>query len=56
MVQKFKSIHIDLEKKEFLVNGEKMNPFTRKIELEFENGEWTLVVTGDQRYSSAVKE
>lgn len=48
--REFKSIHIDLDKKEFFVNGEVMNPLTSKLELEFENGEWLLSIVSEERF------
>lgn len=52
MVREFKSIHIDLDKKEFLVNGQPINPLTSKLELEFADGEWTLSLISCDRFSS----
>lgn len=45
----FKSIHIDLEKGIFLINGEKL-PMVSRIDLEFNNGKWSLLVTRDEIY------
>lgn len=47
-----KSIKIDLEKKSYELNGQKMNGISSLI-LEFNNGSWTLLVTKDELYSQA---
>ena len=39
----FKSIHMDLEKKEFSLNGEPM-PAISSLSLEFNNGKWRLII------------
>lgn len=48
----FTSLHIDVEKKEFLLNGESLDLVSR-IDLEFENGKWLLLVTQDELYEAA---
>ncbi len=45
----FKSLHIDAEKGEFILNGESME-LVRRIDLEFDNGKWLLFVTRDELY------
>ena len=42
----FKSIHIDTEKGIYLLNGEEV-PMVSRIDLEFNNGEWSLLFTRD---------
>lgn len=46
----FKSIHVDLEKGVFLINGEAL-PMVSRIDLEFNNGKWSLLVTRDEIYA-----
>lgn len=45
----FKSIHIDIEKGIYLLNGEKV-PMVSRIDLEFNNGKWSLLITRDELY------
>lgn len=49
----FKSLHIDIEKNEFRLNGEDMQLVSR-IDLEFNNGKWSLLVTKDELYEQAM--
>lgn len=52
----FKSIHIDTEKGIYLLNGEKVSMVSR-IDLEFNNGKWSLLITRDELYAQeATKE
>lgn len=53
--QKFESIEIDLSKKIFKLNGELMPEGIHKLSLLFEDGEWSLALTGDKLYSSRIK-
>lgn len=46
----FKSIHVDLEKGVFLINGEAL-PMVNRIDLEFNNGKWSLLITRDELYA-----
>lgn len=48
----FESLHIDVKKGEFLLNGESMKAISH-LELEFNNGEWSLLVTRDEFYKQA---
>jgi len=48
----FESLHIDVKKGEFLLNGEDMKEVSH-LELEFNNGEWSLLVTRDEFYKQA---
>ena len=43
--QRLKSVHIDVEKGECLINGEDMSQCGERMKLEFDNGEWSLVIT-----------
>lgn len=45
----FKSIHIDTEKGIYLLNGEEVSMVSR-IDLEFNNGKWSLLITRDELY------
>lgn len=47
--KRFKSIHIDTEKKIYLLNGKKMD-CVQCLALEFEKGEWSLSITKDEFY------
>lgn len=51
----FESLYVDLRKKEFLLNGEPMEMITG-LDLKFDNGEWSLLVTHDERYEQAVRD
>lgn len=51
-IGKFKSIHIDVEKGICLLNGEDMKYISR-LDLEYENGKWSLSVTKDEFYLQA---
>lgn len=46
----FKSIHIDTEKGIYLLNGEEVQMISR-IDLEFNNGKWSLFITRDELYA-----
>lgn len=45
----FKSIHIDTEKGIYLLNGEEVSMVSR-IDLEFINGKWSLLITRDEGF------
>lgn len=51
----FKSIHIDTEKGIYLLNGEEVSMVSR-IDLEFNNGKWSLLITRDELYVQEVGE
>ena len=51
----FKSLHIDIEKDEYLLNGESME-MVRHLVLEFTNGKWSLLVTKDELYKQVEPE
>ena len=46
----FKSIYIDVEKGIYLLNGEEVSMVSR-IDLEFNNGKWLLLITRDELYA-----
>lgn len=46
----FKSIHIDTEKGIYLLNGEEVQMISR-IDLEFNNEKWSLLITRDELYA-----
>ena len=50
----FKSIHIDTEKGIYLLNGEEVSMVSR-IDLEFNNGKWSLLITRDELYVQEVE-
>lgn len=49
--EKLKSLVIDVEKNRFELNGEPMKCVSR-MDLDFDNGKWTLLVTKDVLYDS----
>lgn len=51
----FESLHINIKKGEFLLNGESMERVSH-LELEFIKGEWSLLVTKDESYKQTVTE
>lgn len=51
----FKSVHIDLEKGIYEINGEKIPDRCSGFLLEFENGEWSVDITTSQSYSNRYK-
>lgn len=48
-VKEFKSVHIDREKKIYLLNGESMENAT-EVYLSFEHGRWSLQVNLMEEY------
>lgn len=50
--KEFKSLQIDLKKGIFLLNGEDIRDVHR-LDLEFDNGRWSLLVTRDELYEQA---
>lgn len=50
--EKFVSIHIDREKGIYEINGEEKRNISR-LELEFKNGEWSLMITEDKFYNTS---
>ena len=51
----FKSIHIDTENGIYLLNDEEVSMVSR-IDLEFNNGKWSLLITRDELYVQKVGE
>ncbi|EPD66034.1 hypothetical protein HMPREF1216_00449 [Coprococcus sp. HPP0048] len=51
--KKLKSLEIDLEKNIYKLNGEDMR-FVSRIDISYNNGEWTLFLTKDEVYSRTV--
>ena len=51
----FESLHIDVKKGEFLLNGEKLKEVSH-LELNFFNGKWSLIVTRSEIYKQAEPE
>lgn len=51
----FESLHVDLRKNEFLLNGNPMEMITG-LDLKFDDGEWSLLVTRDELYEQAVRD
>ena len=47
--KEFKSIHIDTEKGIYLINGEDFSRVSF-LELSFEKGRWSLIVSRDEFY------
>lgn len=47
--KRFKSIHIDTEKKIYLLNGKELE-CVQYLALEFEKGDWSLSITKDESY------
>ena len=45
----FKSIHIDTEKGIYLINGREER-LINHLELEFDNGKWSLSITKDEHF------
>ena len=50
--KEFKSLEIDIEAGKYLLNGEEMKLISR-VDLEFDNGKWLLLITRDELYESA---
>lgn len=51
--KKLESLEIDLEKNIYKLNGEDME-FVSRIDISYNNGEWTLFLTKDEVYSQTV--
>lgn len=50
--RKLESVHIDIDKRIFEVNGEDISSNTSYFKLIFEGGLWTLETTKKNAYSS----
>lgn len=51
--KQLKSLEIDLEKNIYKLNGENM-AFVSRIDISYNNGEWTLFLTRDELYGQTV--
>ncbi|MBS4967395.1 MAG: hypothetical protein ACLRPV_01460 [Lacrimispora saccharolytica] len=51
-MKELKSLIIDVENKRYLLNGEEMAGISR-LDLDFANGKWTLLITKDEMYQTA---
>lgn len=52
-VEKLKSLHIDVEKGIYEVNGRDISKSGKSLKLTFENGEWSLMITEDSLFSTS---
>lgn len=50
--KKLKSLVIDVENNRYELNGMTMSGVSR-LDLDFDNGEWTLLITKDEMYQTA---
>lgn len=51
--ERFESVHIDIEKGIYEINGEKIPDRCCELLLEFDNGEWSLMVTTSKLYGNS---
>lgn len=49
--EEFKSVHIDLEKKIYEINGKPIEPRTTEFSIDFEGGQWSMRKTTTTVYS-----
>lgn len=52
-VEELESVHIDIEKGIFEVNGRDISKSGSSLELTFKNGNWSLMVTEDTIYNTS---
>lgn len=52
-IEKFESVHIDVDKNIYKVNGRDISKSGRYLELTFENGHWSLMISEDTFYSTS---
>lgn len=50
-VEKFHSLNIDIEKGIYQVNGRDISESGKYLNLNFEDGEWSLMITEDTVYT-----
>lgn len=50
--EQLKSLHIDVDKNIYEVNGRDISSSGKYLELTFENGEWSLMITEDTIYNT----
>lgn len=53
--KKLESLEIDIKKRIFKLNGKEMKGISR-LDIDYDNGSWTLFVTKDVVYSQAVSD
>lgn len=52
-IEKFESVHIDVDKNIYKVNGRDISKSGRYLELTFENGHWSLMISEDTLYNTS---
>ncbi len=50
--EKLHSLHIDIEKGIYEVNGRDVSASGKELHLDFEGGQWSLLITEDTIFSS----
>lgn len=50
-MKELKSLIIDVENKRYLLNGKEMAGISH-LDLDFDNGKWTLLITKDEMYQT----
>ena len=50
--KEFRSLHVDLDKNIYEINGKVVSPKCFYLKLELENGEWSLQISTDEFYTS----
>ena len=51
--EKFRSIHVDIKKGIYEINGEKIPDRCSEFSLEFKDGEWSLMITTSKLYTNS---
>lgn len=51
-IEKFESLHIDMEKGIFEVNDRDVSVSGKYMKLEFNNGQWSLMITEDRIFTA----
>lgn len=51
-IEKFESLHIDINKGIYEVNGRDVSKSGKNMNLTFEDGEWTLEISEDSFFAS----
>ena len=52
-LQKFWAAYFNIEKGIYEINGEKLPDRCSNFSLEFENGEWSLMITASKLYTNS---
>jgi len=52
-VKEFKTLEIDVSKGVYRLNGETIDGLVSRLDLEFDNGKWSLLITKDEFYRQA---